>query len=196
MSGQTEDMDEAQAERVRTKPCKRGHPLSASYHNGKRFICRDCHKLYYKERSKADGYTEYARANRKRQTERDRLKRQGQALTHEERERAGERLRNETTRDDDSGCLIWTGALDRDGYGLTYVGAPWAAHRLAWLLAHGPIADGLVIDHLCHNRTCIEPDHLRVVTREQNNRNVRPVGRLGEVWDALQPNPYSTTWVS
>jgi len=42
------------------------------------------------------------------------------------------------------------------------------AHRLAYERARGPIPDGLVIDHLCRNRWCCNPDHLEAVTNEEN----------------------------
>lgn len=42
------------------------------------------------------------------------------------------------------------------------------AHRLMWELCRGPIPDGLTVDHECHNRRCINPDHLRLLTHSQN----------------------------
>jgi restriction endonuclease Mrr len=46
------------------------------------------------------------------------------------------------------------------------------AHRVAWELTNGPIAGGLVIDHrpTCP-KNCVNPEHLRVVTRKQNSEN-------------------------
>ena len=37
------------------------------------------------------------------------------------------------------------------------------AHRLAYEVTLGPIADGLTVDHLCRNRSCIRPDHMDLV---------------------------------
>jgi hypothetical protein len=43
------------------------------------------------------------------------------------------------------------------------------AHRYAWEQKHGPIPAGLVVDHRCRNRACINLDHLRIVTRHVSN---------------------------
>ncbi|MEU5322933.1 HNH endonuclease signature motif containing protein [Streptomyces sp. NPDC021056] len=44
------------------------------------------------------------------------------------------------------------------------------AHRYAWELLREPIPAGLVIDHLCRNRRCVNPGHLEVVTLAENTR--------------------------
>ena len=44
------------------------------------------------------------------------------------------------------------------------------AHRVAWTALHGPIPAGMVIDHKCFTRACINPDHLRLFTHEENAR--------------------------
>lgn len=67
--------------------------------------------------------------------------------------------------------LIWTGAIT-EGYGRLMVDGELAyAHRYAWELEHGPIPDGLVIDHLCYVRCCVNVEHLRATSRTANNRN-------------------------
>jgi hypothetical protein len=47
---------------------------------------------------------------------------------------------------------------------------PYYAHRAAYTAANGPIPGDLVVDHLCFNRACVNPAHLRLLTREDNNR--------------------------
>lgn len=73
-------------------------------------------------------------------------------------------------RTDRSGnCWLWTGALDRHGYAAIKVDKRrHLAHRLAYELFVGPIPNGLVIDHTCRVRHCVNPDHLEPVTNREN----------------------------
>lgn len=77
------------------------------------------------------------------------------------------------------GCWEWTGTKNPDGYGmfaLTHT-KPVGAHRFSYELHVGKIPDGLVIDHICHNRACVRPDHLRPVTTKQNGEHRRGAAR-------------------
>jgi hypothetical protein len=75
-------------------------------------------------------------------------------------------------------CWLWTGSRTGAGYGnLAIQGKPFYAHRLAYELTRGPIPDGLVIDHLCRVRHCVNPAHLDLVTgRENTRRGLRHYG--------------------
>ena len=70
----------------------------------------------------------------------------------------------------DFGCWHWTGLVSVSGYGLmpTFDGGLLGAHRLSYTVHFAPIPDGLVLDHRCRVRTCVNPWHLDPVTYKVN----------------------------
>lgn len=86
----------------------------------------------------------------------------------------------------ENGCWIWPGAVQR-GYGaVRRRGTVFRTHRIAYEATHGPIPGDLCVDHMCHNphtcpggqtcphRRCNNPDHLRLLTREENSALASP----------------------
>ena len=70
-----------------------------------------------------------------------------------------------------SGCWLWAGAT-RQGYGaIKEAGKHLMAHRLSWVLVKGSIPDEVELDHICRNRACVNPEHLRLATGSQNQWN-------------------------
>lgn len=68
-------------------------------------------------------------------------------------------------------CWIWQGKIFTNGYGrLNAEGKSFGAHRLSYEHYRGPIPDGLVPDHLCMTKLCVNPSHLDLVTRQENTR--------------------------
>ena len=68
-----------------------------------------------------------------------------------------------------TGCWLWTASTRRGGYGGFWSGGKTVrAHRYAYERWVGPIPDGLELDHLCRNPTCVNPDHLEPVTHREN----------------------------
>jgi len=83
-----------------------------------------------------------------------------------------------TSPEPNTGCWLWTGAVNEGGYGT--INHPRRggkfAHRVAFAHWRGPIPAGMDLDHLCRVRCCVNPEHLEPVTRQENIRR----GRVGE----------------
>lgn len=75
--------------------------------------------------------------------------------------------------DPETGCWLWLKYVNRgarNGYGeLMRDGKKSPAHRWYYEQAHGPVPEGMQLDHLC-NRTCVNPAHLEPVTGAENVR--------------------------
>lgn len=99
-----------------------------------------------------------------------------------------------------SDCWIWQASLNR-GYGQIGSGGKWGrplvAHRVAWELLKGPLPDGVVLDHMCHDaascpvgltcphRRCCNPAHLRITTIGDNvsrSLSARTTCKHGHPW--------------
>ncbi|KUM34550.1 HNH endonuclease [Arthrobacter sp. EpRS71] len=71
--------------------------------------------------------------------------------------------------DRSSDCWTWTGTQGTHGHGSMKInGKNVGAHRVSYELHVGSIPPGLVIDHICHNPSCVKPLHLRAVKQKQN----------------------------
>ena len=79
------------------------------------------------------------------------------------------------------GCWHWTGNPTPTGYGMLGIKKQMRyAHRIAYEHFNGPIPDGMTIDHICKNPGCVNPQHLRMLSRSENCRQTggRPSRRL------------------
>jgi len=81
----------------------------------------------------------------------------------------------------DSGCVEWK-RRGKDGYGVTSVTVdgkekPTRAHRWVWERLRGPIPEGLVVMHVCDNPPCVNIDHLRIGTIQENTHDMMLKGR-------------------
>jgi hypothetical protein len=97
---------------------------------------------------------------------------------------------HKNTKVQDDGCIVWTKSTNENGYavmgiafndelGITYRN-PVFAHRFAWALKHGMAAlplgsgserkgDRMVLNHICHNRACVNTNHLEVILQSKNS---------------------------
>jgi len=97
------------------------------------------------------------------------------------RDRIREKLMALVRVDEETGCWIWQGRTSgtpgrgRAGRGHGYPrveidGGTMAAHRVMWIVEHGPIPPRKQLDHVCRSRLCIRPDpeHNELVTHLRN----------------------------
>lgn len=66
-------------------------------------------------------------------------------------------------------CMMWIGPVNSGGYGIyNHKGNKYLAHRISYFINYGEIDRDLVIDHICMNRMCVHPEHLRQVSQGTN----------------------------
>lgn len=70
----------------------------------------------------------------------------------------------------EGGCIIWAGYIHPQGYGKVHIGnhKQRSAHVVEWEKVNGPKPAGMVLDHLCRNRACVNLAHLELVTSVEN----------------------------
>lgn len=121
--------------------------------------------------------------------------------------------RLEPARTDDE-CWLWPGALQGAGYGLVFiaVGKTALVHREVYSALVGPIPEGLLLDHTCHNadpdcpggsacihRRCCNPAHLEPkVHRDNQEAADEPRGRGRFKKECAKGHPYddeNTGWM-
>lgn len=80
---------------------------------------------------------------------------------------------------DDSGCWIWLGVKNKDGYGMAcYKGVVVRAHRLSYFRSVGVKDFGGLVLHKCDNRACINPSHLYAGTNQDNTNDMKSRNRF------------------
>jgi len=89
-----------------------------------------------------------------------------------------------------SGCWLWTAYVMPNGYGIFFALNEMYAHRVSYKLFKGEIPEGFHVDHKCHVRNCVNPNHLQSVTPSENGQNRKgpnpntPSGIRGVSWDS------------
>lgn len=88
-----------------------------------------------------------------------------------------------------TGCWMWMGFVDAKGYGRT---RKTGAHRAGYEVLVGPIPDGLELDHTCNVHCCVNPDHLRPATRQENAKGRQRDQKFCKQGHAFTPE--NTRW--
>lgn len=100
-----------------------------------------------------------------------------------------------------NGCWQWTGAISKKtGYGsISINGSSKLVHRVAYEAFVGPIPSGLVIDHLCRHRSCVNPAHLEPVTMRENVMcGIGPTAANSQKTHCVNGHPFTEAnlWIS
>jgi hypothetical protein len=77
-------------------------------------------------------------------------------------------------------CWIYCINQKQKRYGVFSIkDVSFLAHRVSWSIFKGKLDPHLVVDHTCRNRRCVNPDHLREVTRRVNalENNIGPAAK-------------------
>ena len=75
-------------------------------------------------------------------------------------------------------CWEWLASKSKLGYGqIGFNGKVTEAHRVAYLLTHGEIPEGLHVRHKCDNRACCNPSHLELGNHQDNMNDMASRGR-------------------
>lgn len=104
-------------------------------------------------------------------------------------------LRDKIRQDTGSGCWLWTAyTCKKAGYGYVRMPstlAPIQAYRAVWVQLRGPIPETLQLDHLCRVRACVNPEHLEVVTQQENSKRGGMARKLARGTCASGRHPYT-----
>jgi hypothetical protein len=85
-----------------------------------------------------------------------------------------ERMEERIVRVPESGCWLWIGNLNNNGYGKI---EEKYAHRVSYEIEHGPIPDGKFVLHSCDVTCCVNPNHLRLGSQKDNMQDAVERGR-------------------
>ncbi len=82
------------------------------------------------------------------------------------------RFRRKLSEKRPNGCIEWLGWKNNSGYGMVRAGSAncghLLAHRASYQIHFGPIPAGMVVMHVCDNKVCVNPEHLKLGSQQDN----------------------------
>lgn len=85
-----------------------------------------------------------------------------------------------------NGCWVWRGQTTKKGYGqIKAFDKIVLCHRLSYELHFGHIQEKMEVAHTCDNPPCVNPDHLVLMTHQENMADMDRKGRRRQG----KPNP-------
>jgi hypothetical protein len=108
-----------------------------------------------------------------------------------------ERILSRISKDDVTGCWVFQGTIDKDGYGQISDGDKTRqVHRCMYEIKNGPITPGMVCGHTCDDkyskdcknyRKCCNPDHIKLMTNQENLNRMVELGRSHATGGSFTP---------
>lgn len=93
-------------------------------------------------------------------------------ITNKDKQRFWDKVRKT------KGCWDWTASKVGEGYGgFSLKHKSYLAHRISWVIRYGTIPKGMCVLHRCDNKICVNPKHLWLGTKGDNNRDRDKKGR-------------------
>jgi hypothetical protein len=107
-----------------------------------------------------------------------------------------ERVLRDYKPDPATGCWMWTGGRNQDGYGRFFRleggrQRQYRAHRVSYEVHCGPIPEGMFVCHRCDTPACVNPDHLFLGTPKDNVVDMIEKGRRGTPKQRLSDEAYA-----
>lgn len=101
-----------------------------------------------------------------------------------------ERFMSKVSPEPNSGCWLWMGYCDKSGYAKFAIKRkPLYGHRVSYEFAKGKIQDKMEIDHICSNKSCVNPDHLEMVTSGENKKRMYARGERATITHCVNGHP-------